>query len=182
MNPRGTESQQEEIANMVQIPEQTTTSATTAQMGMGATDGQAHEFTVMVPLNPGGAERTRKRLEQRTSDEARTRRDAMGNLHDMRVVFFDNDTRMLFATVFDGTLDSYISDFASKMPDQLDALFAECVDYPGIHDPNIMDYLHKYQLEADEFYSAYPNTTVTQVRKGQRVLHAWEALLDTAAD
>ena len=28
----------------------------------------------------------------------------MGILHDMRVVFIDNDTRMLFATVFDGDL------------------------------------------------------------------------------
>ena len=59
----------------------------------------------------------------------------MGNLHDLRVVFIDNDTRMLFATVFDGTWDSYIDDFASKMPDQLDALFAEAEDYPGIHRP-----------------------------------------------
>jgi hypothetical protein len=159
---------------------QQTTPAATAPMGLGKTDGQAHEFTVIVPLNPGGAERTREKLKLRTSDQARARRDAMGNLHDMRVVFFDNDTRMLFATVFDGTLDNYINDFASKMPDQLDALFAECVDYPGIHDPNIMDYLHKYQVEADEFYSAYPDATVKEIRKGQRVLKAWEELLDTA--
>jgi len=104
----------------------------------------------------------------------------MGNLHDMRVVFFDNDTRMLFATVFDGTWDNYIDDFASKMPDQLDALFAEAVGYPGIHDPNVKDYIRKVQIEADEFYSAYPNTTVKEIRKGQRVLKAWEELLDTA--
>jgi hypothetical protein len=156
------------------------TPTTTAPMGPGATDGQAHELTVIVPLKPGGAERTREALKVRTSDEARVRRDAMGNLHDMRVVFFDNDTRMLFATVFDGTWDNYIDDFASKMPDQIDALFAELEGYPGIHDPNIKDYLRQYQIEADEFYSAYPNATVTEIRKGLRVLHAWEELLDTA--
>ena len=156
------------------------TPATTAPMGLGKTDGQAHELTVMVPLKPGGAERTRERLKEHAGPEGRARRDAMGNLHDMRVVFFDNDTRMLFATVFDGTWDNYIDDFASKMPDQLDALFAEAVGYPGIHDPNVKDYIRKVQIEADEFYSAYPNTTVKEIRKGQRVLKAWEELLDTA--
>ena len=106
----------------------------------------------------------------------------MGNLHDLRVVFIDNDTRMLFATVFDGTWDSYIDDFASKMPDQLDALFAEVEDYPGIQDPTAKDYIVKNQIKADEFYSAYPDTTVRQVRKGQRVLKAWEELLDASEE
>ena len=78
------------------------------------------------------------------------------------------------------TWDSYIDDFASKMPDQLDALFAEADGYPGIHDPNVKDYIMKYQIKADEFYSAYPNTTVTEIRKGQRVLQAWEELLDAS--
>jgi hypothetical protein len=161
---------------------QDTSPEPTAQMGKGATDGQAHELTAIVPLKPGGAERTRAVLKQRTSDQARSRRDAMGNLHDMRVVFFDNDTRMLFATVFDGTWDSYIDDFASKMPDQLDALFAEAEGYPGIHDPSVKDYIIKHQIEADEFYGAYPNATVRQIRKGQRVLKAWEELLDASEE
>jgi hypothetical protein len=160
------------------------TPATTAPMGPGKTDGQAHEFTVIVPLKPGGAEQVREVLKRRESGEARARRDAMGTLHDMRVILFDNDTRMLFATVFDGSWDSYIDDFASKMPDQLDALFSAMEGYPqaGIHDPNIKDFLRQYQLEADEFYSAYPDATVKQIRKGQRVLKAWEELLDTAAE
>ena len=161
---------------------QDTSPEPTAQMGKGATDGQAHELTAILQLKPGGAERTREMLKLRTSDEARARRDAMGNLHDMRVVFFDNDTRMLFATVFDGTWDSYIDDFASKMPDQLDALFAEVEGYPGIHDPSVKDYIIKHRIEAEEFYSAYPNATVTEIRKGLRVLQAWEELLDTAAE
>jgi hypothetical protein len=161
---------------------QDTSREPTAQMEPSATDGQAHELTVIVPLKPGGAEKTRELLKQRTSDEARVRRDAMGNLHDMRVAFFDNDTRMLFATVFDGTWDSYIDDFASKMPDQIDALFAEVEDYPGIRDPRVKDVLRKYQIRSDQFYSAYPNATVTQIRKALRVLKAWEELLDASEE
>ena len=147
----------------------------------GATDGQAHELTAIAPLKPGGAERTRERLKGR-SEQARTRRDAMGTLHDLRVVFIDNDTRILFATTFDGTWDSYIDDFASKMPDQLDAVLADVEGYPGIHDPSVKDYIIKHQIKADEFYSAYPNTTVRQIRKGQRVLQAWEELLDASEE
>jgi hypothetical protein len=159
---------------------QDTSPETTAQMEPGATDGQAHELTVIVPLKPGGAEKTREVLKQR--EKARARRDAMGNLHEMRVAFFDNDTRMLFATTFDGSWDNYIADFASKMPDQIDALFAEVEDYPGIHDPSVKDVLRKYQVTSDEFYSAYPNATVKQIRKGQRVLQAWEELLDASEE
>ena len=48
--------------------------------------------------------------------------------------------------------------------------------------PEIKDYILKYQVTADDWYSAYPNTTVKQIKKGQRVLKAWEELLDTAAE
>ena len=168
---------------MSQPTEQGATPEPTAQMGPGQTDGQAHEFTIILPLKPGGADRTREFLKQRFwTDEARATRDAMGTLHDLRVVFIDNDTRMLFATVFDGTWDSYIDDFASKMPDQLDALFAEVDGYPGVHDPNIKDYITKNQITAEAFYSAYPNATVRQIRKGQRVLNAWEEMLDASEE
>ena len=40
----------------------------------------------------------------------------------------------------------------------------------------------KVQIQADEFYSAYPNTTVRQIRKGQRVLKAWEEMLDASEE
>ena len=150
-----------------------------AQMEPGNSDGQAHELTVIAPLKPGGAERTRERLKGR-SEQARAARDGVGTLHDLRIVFFDNDTRMLFATVFDGTWDSYIDDFTSKMPDQLDALLGELEAWPGIHDPSVKDYIRKYQIKAEEFYSAYPNTTTRQIKKGQRVLQAWEELLDAS--
>ena len=143
-----------------------------------ATDGQAHELTLIFPLNPGGAERTRERSKTRDTGPGITG----ATFHNLRIVFFDNDTRMFFATVFDGDWDAYIDDLASRIPDQLDAMFGECVDYKGIHDPNIKDYIRKYQIKAEEFYCAYPNTTVKQIRKGQRVLKAWEEMLDASEE
>ena len=40
----------------------------------------------------------------------------------MRFVFFDNDTRMLFATAYDGEWDAYIDDFVTKIPDYMDII------------------------------------------------------------
>jgi hypothetical protein len=162
------------------MTQQTTTDGTVPRRP-GKTLGQVTEFTLILPLNPGGADRLREtlnRIEQTRGSEGML----VDTLHDMRITIIDNDTRLLFATTFDGDWDSYINDFASQIPDRLDMVFGECVDYPGIRSPEIRDYILKYQVTADNWYSAYPNTTVKQIRKGQRVLQAWEELLDTAAE
>ena len=168
---------------MSQPTQQGATPEGTAPARPGKTLGQVTEFTMILPLKPGGADRLRETTEpgshkHRGSEAAR----ASARSTTCGTIIIDNDTRLLFATTFDGDWDSYIDDFASKMPDQLDALFGECVDYPGIHDPSVKDYIMKYQLTADDWYSAYPNTTVNQIKKGQRVLQAWEELLDASEE
>jgi hypothetical protein len=163
---------------MTQQPEQGATPESAAPERPGKRFGQVTEFTVIVPLKPGGAERTRERL--KNIDQSR--RNLVGTIHDARITIIDNDSRLLFASTFDGDWDSYMDDFASMMPDQLDALFADAEGYPGMRSPDIKDWFVKYQLEADDFYCDYPNTTVKQIHKGQRVLKAWEELLDTAAE
>jgi hypothetical protein len=161
--------------------EQQTTTEPTAQMRPGKVDGQAHEFTGIFPLKPGGAEKIREAVEFREAH--REGRTALDTIHDMRVVLIDNDTRMLFCTTFDGDWDSYIDDFLSKVPRILEVLFSPCEGYPGIGNPDVTkDWAAKHQITALEFNSAYPDATVTQIRKGQRVLKAWEELLDTAAE
>src|SRR5215510_3058552 len=82
---------------------------------VGARLGQRSELTMIVPLAPGGAKRLKaflKILGGNLSGGA----DKVGTLHDMRFVFIDNDTRMLFATSFDGDWDVYIDDFVTKIP------------------------------------------------------------------
>ena len=53
----------------------------------------------------------------------------------MRFVFLDNDTRMLFATAYDGDWDAYIDDFATKIPDFLDIIDSAWAGWPGIRSP-----------------------------------------------
>jgi len=147
----------------------------------GLTSGQAHEFAIILPLKPGGGQRMRDRLKESVTAGTQSL-DRMGTLHDLRFVLFDKDTRVLFASTYDGGFEQYIKDFATLVPDLIDKEFQECEGYPGVRSPDIWGYISQYQSEAIVFYSAYPNVTVRQVLKGQRVLKAFEQLLDEASD
>src|SRR5580698_2883638 len=86
---------------------------------VGSRLGKISELTIIVPFAPGGAQRLRAFLRLFGGNLAGA--DAVGTVHDMRFVFLDNDTRMLFATAYDGdSWDSYIDDFVTKIPDYLD--------------------------------------------------------------
>ena len=100
----------------------------------GARLGKVSELTIIVPLAPGGAQRLRaflKILGGNLSQGA----DKVGTLHTMRFVFFDNDTRLLFATAYDGDWDTYIDDFVAKIPDYLDIIDSAWDGWPGIRHP-----------------------------------------------
>ena len=91
--------------------------------------GKVSELTMIVPLAPGGAERTRAFLRLLNGNLAGA--DDVGSVHDMRFVFLENDTKMLFATAYDGDWDSYIDDFATKIPDYLDIIDSAWEGWPG---------------------------------------------------
>src|ERR1051325_1812074 len=83
---------------------------------VGARLGKRSELTIIVPLAPRGAKRLRTFL-QLLGGNLSPGATKVGTLHDMRFVFFDNDTRLLFATSFDGDWDTYIDDFIALIPD-----------------------------------------------------------------
>jgi hypothetical protein len=146
---------------------------------LGLRSGQAREFAVIFPLKPGGAQRMRNRLKNYTDEDARML-DKVATVHDLRFVIFDNDTRAIFATTYDGGFEQYIKDFATIVPDHIDKEFTECEGWPGVRKPEIWDFIARHQVEAMVFYSAYPDVPVKQVWRGQRVLRAFEHLLDEA--
>src|SRR5262245_64961813 len=76
---------------------------------VGSRLGKVSELTIIVPFAPGGAARLRAFLKLFGGNLAGA--DDVGSVHDMRFVFLDNDTRMLFATAYDGDWDAYIDDF-----------------------------------------------------------------------
>lgn len=148
----------------------------------GARAGQAQEFCVIVPMKPGGAARIRAALSDPKNAQFLQQSiiDKVGTVHDFRMVFFDNDTRLLFASTFDGSWEDYINDFAALIPEVIDFQFSECEGWPGIHSPDVKAYIHKHQVTASRFYSAYPEATVRDVWKALKTKAALDNLLDTA--
>ena len=77
----------------------------------GLQSGNASELTAIADLKPGGADRLRRILDLTGGNMDGAQR--VSTLHDMRFVMFDNGTRILFATAYDGDWDAYINDFAT---------------------------------------------------------------------
>jgi hypothetical protein len=146
---------------------------------VGARLGNVSELTIIVPLAPGGAKRLRAFL--RLLGGNLNKGDKVGSLHDMRFVFFDNDTRMLFATSFDGDWDAYIDDFVTMIPDYLDIIDSAWDGWPGIRNPGAKDYLAAHQITAEGWYVAHPDLTVADIHRLKRVGKAVDELLDQIA-
>ena len=147
----------------------------------GLKSGRSNEFTLIMPLKPGGAERLRKKLgPDKFTEQNQSLMDRVGTVHDLRYLIFDNDTRLLFASTFDGDWDVYINDFAANIPDQIDLIFGEAEGYPGISSPNIKDWIVKHQISSLHFYSAYPNASVRDVWKSLKIKGGLDVLLDEA--
>ena len=87
----------------------------------GMQSGNVSELTAIADLKPGGADRLRRIFNLTNGNMDGAQR--VSTLHDMRFVFLDNDTKILFATTYDGDWDAYINDFATKIPELMDLLF-----------------------------------------------------------
>ena len=144
---------------------------------VGARLGKRSELTIIVPLVPGGARRLRTFL-QSLGGNLSPGATKVGTLHDMRFVFFDDDTRMLFATSFDGDWDTYIDDFVALIPDYLDIIDSAWEGWPGIRSPGAKEYLIKHQITADGWFVANPDLTLAEVQRLKRVGEAVEEFLD----
>ena len=146
---------------------------------VGSRLGKVSELTIIVPFAPGGAERLRAFLKLFGGNLAGA--DDVGTVHNMRFVFLDNDTRMLFATAYDGDWDAYIDDFATKIPDFLDIIDSAWEGWPGIRSPQAKDYLAKHQVTAEGWYVAN-DLTVAETRRLRRIGEAVEEFLDKIED
>jgi len=142
----------------------------------GSRQGKVSELTLIAPFAPGGVARLRAVLQLRNGNYDDT--DRVGTVQDMRFVFLDNDTKLLFATAYDGDWDAYIDDFVAKIPNELDVFFSACEGWPGIHSPKVKDWIVKHQITADGWYVAHPDLTVRDIRRLKRVGKAVEEFLD----
>lgn len=145
----------------------------------GSRLGMLSELTIIVPFAPGGAKRLRAFLQLLGGNLDGASK--VGTVHDMRFVFLDNDTRLLFATTFDGDWDTYIDDFVTKIPDYLDIIDSAWEGWPGIRSPQAKDFLAKHQVTAEGWYVAYPDLTVAETRRLKQIGKAADEFLDKVA-
>ena len=146
---------------------------------VGKQSGNVSELTAIAPLKAGGAERLRRIFDLTNGNMDGAQR--VSTLHDMRFVFFDDDTRILFATTYDGDWDSYINDFATKIPELMDLLFANIEGWPGIDSPQVKDFIAGHQIDAAGWFVANPQVTVVDTRRFQRMDKALTVFLDAMA-
>ena len=144
---------------------------------IGARQGKVSELTAIIPLEPGGARRLRAFL-RLLGGNLKRGGDLVGTLHEMRFVFLDNDTKLLFATSYDGEWDAYIDDFVAKIPDYLDIIDSAWEGWPGIRSPGAKDYLAKHQIAAEGWYVAHPDLTVAETARLKRIGKAVDEFLD----
>src|SRR5260370_41846856 len=86
----------------------------------GRTAGIVNELSVFLKVKPGHEPQVREVF---AGDDAIADRpaqvtrmlDSVGTLHEARMVLFDNDTRLLITTRFDGDWDVYIYDFTMTL-------------------------------------------------------------------
>src|SRR5712672_2219530 len=99
----------------------------------------------------------------------------IASIHEARFVLFDGDTRLLFATSFDGPWDAYMEDFASKPLQLFDSIFRHVEGYEGL--PAVKDFILSAQVTASAYARNYRGT-VKEIRKGLRVNEAFQQVLD----
>ena len=99
-------------------------------------------------------------------------------IHEARFVLFDDDTRLLFATSFDGPWDAYMEDFASKPLQLFDAIFRHVEGYEGLPDlAAVKAFILGAQVTAAAYARNYGGT-VREIRKAERVNRAFQHVLD----
>jgi len=123
----------------------------------------------------------------------------VGTIHFARWVFLDNHRRLLFASNYDGSLDSYMDDFINKVAFGLNLVFSNGIGWPrtsfllfggASYEQEFKNFLHRHEVQTQVWYKAYPDLTAsnlatnTQIREGlqrQRMTEAearsWLALI-----
>jgi len=99
-------------------------------------------------------------------------------IHFARWVLLDKDRRLLFASNYDGSLESYMDDFINKVAWGLNLVFSNGVGYPatrwlikdGAEREQQFKYtLRRHQLPSEVWYKAYPGITAFELSRNSRI-------------
>jgi len=149
--------------------------------GLGKRVGKIAEITVLLPVKPGGADRFCQNAAKFEADAWHYEK-LVGTVHDFRFTFINNDTQLIGAVTYDGDFKPYLADIFANAAPWFDEMLIDVADgYPGATSPNIQEWTASTIVEADMWYASNPTMTVKDTTKAQKVMQAFEALLDTAS-
>ena len=116
----------------------------------------------------------------------------VGTIHFARWVFMDNHRRLLFASNYDGSLDSYMDDFINKVAYGLNLVFSNGVGYPRTNfllsrrrqggDDVQNTFLRRHQVPTQVWYKAYPGLTAADLARNTRIREGLESQTMTEAE
>jgi len=98
----------------------------------------------------------------------------IGTIHFARWVFVNQKRRLVFASNYDGSLESYMDDFVNKVGWGLNLVFSNGISYPttnwlvldGSKDEQKYKYvLRRHQLPTQVWYRAYPGLTAVDLKR-----------------
>ena len=152
----------------------------------GVQVGSTSEFSLFFQIKPGHADTLRGALTALQSQPGYRPGDhqmAVATIHEARFVLFDDDTRLLFATSFDGPWDSYMDDFFNSGPTLalFDAVFQHVEGYSGLPDVAAVKAFISGAQETAAAYARNYGGTVKEIRKALRVNQAFQQVLDDPA-
>jgi hypothetical protein len=158
-------------------------SSTEATHRAGPKLGSRTAFTFIADVLPGHEQTLRELL---VSDQGNPLGAAaireIGTLHEFRWVLLDDDRRLLFASVFDGTWEKYIQDFAvTTIGEIIDRNLQHVEGWIGIKHPGVADWLLERAVPAVQYDAAYPAQSVKQIWRALVVENAFEQVLNHPA-
>ncbi len=120
-------------------------------------------------------------------------------IHFARWVLLDDNRRLLFASNYDGSLESYMDDFINKVAWGINVVFGNGVGFPRVSwlflggaefEGKYKRYLRRHQIPTQVWYKAYPGLSVADLNRntlirqgveqppeGQAATMAWLSLL-----
>ncbi len=114
----------------------------------------------------------------------------VSTIHFARWVFLDGKRRLLFASNYDGSLESYMDDFINKVGWGLNLVFSNGVGYPhtdylvvgGAKDEQkFKRYIRRHELPTEVWYNAHPGLTAVDLARNTRIRQGFEQAAMTDA-
>lgn len=102
----------------------------------------------------------------------------VSTIHFARWVPLDGGQRMLFSSIYDGSLESYMDDFINKVGFGLNITFSNGIGYPrtrwllfdGCRDEQVFKrVLRRHQLPTDVWYNAHPGLTAANKHRNSLI-------------